>query len=50
LVEVIALKPDVLLGGVNPAVEKLRQQTKIMPIVFALVADPVGMGYVQAIR
>jgi putative tryptophan/tyrosine transport system substrate-binding protein len=48
-VELIVLGPDVLLAGGNPAVEKLRQQTKMMPIVFALVADPVGMGYVQSL-
>lgn len=46
--ELIALKPDVLLAGGNPAVEKIRQQTKAIPVVFALVSDPVGMGYVES--
>jgi ABC-type uncharacterized transport system substrate-binding protein len=46
--ELIALKPDVLLAGGNPAVEKIRQQTKTIPVVFALVSDPVGMGYVES--
>jgi putative ABC transport system substrate-binding protein len=45
--ELIALKPDVIVAGGNPAVEKLRQQTGTIPVVFALVSDPVGMGYVE---
>ncbi len=47
--ELIALKPDVLVAGGNPAVEKFRQQTKTIPVVFALVSDPVGMGYVEGL-
>jgi putative ABC transport system substrate-binding protein len=47
--ELIALKPDVLLAGGNPAVEKVRQQTKTIPVVFALISDPVGMGYVDSL-
>jgi putative ABC transport system substrate-binding protein len=47
--ELIALKPDVLLAGGNPAAEGVRQQTKTIPIVFALVTDPVGLGYVQSL-
>jgi putative ABC transport system substrate-binding protein len=41
------LKPDVLFAAGNPALEKIRQQTKTIPIVFTLVSDPVGMGYVD---
>src|SRR5262249_48762811 len=47
--ELIALKPDVILAGGNPAVEKIRQQSKAIPVVFALVSDPVGMGYVKSL-
>jgi putative ABC transport system substrate-binding protein len=47
--ELIALKPDVLLAGGNPAVEKVREQTVAIPVVFALVSDPVGMGYVESL-
>jgi putative tryptophan/tyrosine transport system substrate-binding protein len=47
--ELVALKPDVLLAGGNPAVEKLRKQTVAIPVVFALVSDPVGMGYVESL-
>jgi putative ABC transport system substrate-binding protein len=47
--EIIATNPDVILAGGNPAVEKVRQQTKAIPVVFALVSDPVGMGYVESL-
>ena len=47
--ELVALAPDVLLAGGNSAVEQLRQQTSTIPVVFALVSDPVGMGYVQSL-
>ena len=47
--ELVALKPDVLLAGGNPAVEKVRKQTVAVPVVFALVSDPLGMGYVESL-
>ena len=47
--ELIALKPDALFVVGNPAVEKVRQQTKTIPMVFTLVSDPVGMGYVESL-
>jgi putative tryptophan/tyrosine transport system substrate-binding protein len=47
--ELIALKPDVLFAGGNPAVEKVKAQTSTIPVVFALVSDPVGMGYVDSL-
>jgi putative ABC transport system substrate-binding protein len=47
--ELVALAPDVLLAGGNSAVEPLREQTRTIPVVFALVSDPVGMGYVQSL-
>jgi putative tryptophan/tyrosine transport system substrate-binding protein len=47
--ELIALKPDMIFAGGNPAVEAIRRQTKTTPVVFALVSDPVGMGYVESL-
>jgi putative tryptophan/tyrosine transport system substrate-binding protein len=49
--ELIALKPDVLFAVGNPVVEKIKQQTqtRTIPVVFALVSDPVGMGYVDSL-
>jgi putative ABC transport system substrate-binding protein len=45
--ELIALKPDVLLAIGTPSVEELRQRTTTIPIVFAVVTDPVRQGFVQ---
>jgi putative ABC transport system substrate-binding protein len=47
--ELIALEPDGIFAVGNPAVEKVRQQTKTIPMVFTLVSDPVGMGYVESL-
>lgn len=45
--ELIALKPDVLLALGTPSVEELRQRTNTIPIVFAVVTDPVSQGFVK---
>ncbi|QOZ55286.1 ABC transporter substrate-binding protein [Bradyrhizobium sp. CCBAU 53338] len=45
--DLIALKPDVLLALGTPSVEELRQRTTTIPIVFAVVTDPVSQGFVQ---
>jgi putative tryptophan/tyrosine transport system substrate-binding protein len=47
--ELVGLSPDVILASTPPAVAALRQQTRTIPIVFALVADPVGLGFVQSL-
>jgi putative tryptophan/tyrosine transport system substrate-binding protein len=47
--EIVALKPDVIFAASNPAVEKIRLQTKSIPVVFTLVSDPIGMGYVDSL-
>ena len=47
--ELVALSPDAILASTPPAVVALRQQTRTIPIVFALVVDPVGLGLVQSI-
>ena len=46
--ELVSLRPDVLLGSNTTAVEALRPLTRSIPIVFALVADPVGDGFVAS--
>jgi putative tryptophan/tyrosine transport system substrate-binding protein len=47
--ELIALTPDAILAGGNPAVEALQQATRTLPIVFANILDPVGSGYVATL-
>ena len=47
--ELIALGPDVVMAFTSAAVAPLRQVTSTVPIVFAVVADPVGAGYVESL-
>jgi ABC-type uncharacterized transport system substrate-binding protein len=47
--ELAALAPDVILAGTGTAtVAPLLQATHTVPIVFALVIDPVGAGFVAS--
>src|SRR5205809_6375724 len=41
-VELVQLAPDVLLANSTPVISALRQATISIPIVFAVVNDPVG--------
>ena len=47
--ELLALAPDVLLASATPSVQALQKATRTMPIVFALVTDPVGAGIVESL-
>ena len=47
--ELVALAPDVILAHSSAAVAPLLQATRKVPIVFVLVADPVGGGYVNSL-
>src|SRR6516225_393165 len=43
----LALSPDVILCHSNPALAQLRPLAGGTPIVFVMVADPVGSGFVD---
>ena len=47
--ELLALGPDVILAAATPSVQALQQATRTVPIVFAIVADPVGAGIVDSL-
>ena len=47
--ELVGLSPDAILASNTPAVAALQQQTRTIPIVFVIVADPVGQGFVQSL-
>ena len=47
--ELIGLKPDVVLAITAVSVIALRKVTRSVPIVFAAVTDPVGLGIVQSL-
>jgi hypothetical protein len=47
--ELVGLSPNAILATTTPAAVALRQQMRSIPIVFALVTDPVGLGLVQSL-
>ena len=47
--ELLTLQPDVILTSSTPAAGVMLQQTLTVPIVFVLVADPVGSRYVASL-
>ena len=47
--ELVALQPDVILAITSAAVAPLLEASRAVPIVFALVADPVAAGYVESL-
>lgn len=47
--ELVALKPDLILAQTTPVVEALQRETKTIPIVFVVVSDPVGSGFVNSL-
>jgi putative tryptophan/tyrosine transport system substrate-binding protein len=42
--ELVAARPDVLVGHSSPSAEALARETRTIPIIFAVVSDPVGSG------
>jgi putative ABC transport system substrate-binding protein len=47
--DLASLAPDVILANSSVAVGSLLQATRTVPIVFAIVADPVGAGFVDSL-
>ena len=47
--ELVGLSPEAILASTTPAVAALRQQTRTIPIVFVIVSDPVGQGFVRSL-
>jgi ABC-type uncharacterized transport system substrate-binding protein len=47
--ELVALQPDLILTQSTPAAAAMLEQTRTIPIVFVLVADPVGSGFVASL-
>ncbi len=48
-VELVALAPAVILATGSATVGPLLEATRTVPIVFAIVPDPVGAGFVQSL-
>jgi putative tryptophan/tyrosine transport system substrate-binding protein len=47
--ELIALAPDVIVATGSAAVGSLLQATRVVPIIFVQVAEPVGAGFVETL-
>ena len=47
--ELVGLHPDVIIAHSTPVVAALHQVTRTIPIVFVVVSDPVGSGFVTSI-
>jgi putative ABC transport system substrate-binding protein len=46
--ELVELQPDLLLAQNTDTTAALLQQTRTIPIIFTIVADPVGSGFVAS--
>jgi putative tryptophan/tyrosine transport system substrate-binding protein len=47
--ELVALAPDIFLAGGTISLGALQHVTRALPIVFAVVADPIGAGFVDSL-
>lgn len=43
--ELVALAPDLIVANSTPAIQAMKEMTSSIPIVCALVNDPVGLGF-----
>jgi putative ABC transport system substrate-binding protein len=48
-IELIGLQPDVIVAHAAGSLVALRQETRIIPIVFTVVSEPVANGFVQSL-
>jgi putative tryptophan/tyrosine transport system substrate-binding protein len=47
--ELVDLQPDVILSNSTPATAAFKRETQTIPIVFTIVTDPVGAGFVASL-
>ena len=47
--DLVAIKPDVILGDGTSATIGLREATRTIPVIFVQVTDPVGTGLVSSL-
>jgi putative ABC transport system substrate-binding protein len=47
--ELVDLQPDVILANATPVTAALQRETRTIPIVFVMVSDPVGSGFVAGL-
>src|SRR5262245_1012909 len=47
--ELVKSAPDLIVANSSPVVAELKRETSTIPIVFAIVNDPVGQGFVTSL-
>jgi putative ABC transport system substrate-binding protein len=47
--ELVGMTPDVILASTPAAIAAVRERTHTIPIVFVLVIDPIGQGFVESL-
>jgi putative tryptophan/tyrosine transport system substrate-binding protein len=47
--QLVVLQPDLIMGHTTQVVAALQRETKTIPIVFIVVSDPVGSGFVESL-
>jgi putative tryptophan/tyrosine transport system substrate-binding protein len=47
--ELVSLAPDVILAQSNLALATLLQETRTIPIIFTVIGDPVGSGFIKSL-
>jgi len=48
--ELVALQPDLIVTQNTPGTAAVLQQTRVIPIIFVNVVDPISSGFVASIR
>jgi ABC-type uncharacterized transport system substrate-binding protein len=49
VIELVGLKPDVILVSTALVLQPLRQETRSIPIVFTQIGEPVQNGFVASL-
>jgi putative ABC transport system substrate-binding protein len=47
--ELVTFQPDLIITQNTPPTASMLQQTRTIPVVFVIVADPVGSGFVESL-
>jgi putative ABC transport system substrate-binding protein len=47
--ELVALQPDVIFAHSTPVAAALKSESRVVPIVFVSVSDPIGSGFIASL-
>ena len=47
--ELVAQRPDVIVTNTTPVTAAVLHETRTIPVIFTIVSDPVGAGFVQTL-